>query len=228
MFGIWNSPCRLSGHGHCPRVDHRTINCRGIPPDHSCSPHSSVSRARFLLFSQKLHISHENGAMDIKHESGLSLIETRERRPSHKKYALFSACFFAVFLAGGWLEFDKLRSIPPSSLWTYSGGSSLQTSGSYIPHDIVYNLTISQAWRNPGMWPVLESVAHSADDSIDGGRWRPMFVGNSDSPVPVINAREGDLIHLNVHNDLGVPSALHWYARRLFVSFHGRERFQLT
>lgn len=55
-----------------------------------------------------------------------------------------------------------------------------------------------------------------------------MFVGNSDSPVPVINAREGDLIHLNVHNDLGVPSALHWYARRLFVSFHGRERFQLT
>lgn len=47
-----------------------------------------------------------------------------------------------------------------------------------------------------------------------------MFVGNSESPVPVINVREGDLIHLNVHNDLGIPSALHWYDLAVHVSEH--------
>ncbi|KAL1638053.1 hypothetical protein SLS58_009074 [Diplodia intermedia] len=57
-----------------------------------------------------------------------------------------------------------------------------------------------------------------ADDTVDGGHWRPMFVGNSDSPVPVISVREGDLIHLNVHNDFGLPSALHWLGFRHYHS----------
>lgn len=61
------------------------------------------------------------------------------------------------------------------------------------PSEIVYNLTLSQAWRNP-----------------DGGHWRPLFVGNSESPFPTINAWEGDLVRINIHNDLLLPTNLHW------------------
>ncbi|EME47188.1 hypothetical protein DOTSEDRAFT_59673 [Dothistroma septosporum NZE10] len=61
------------------------------------------------------------------------------------------------------------------------------------PGEVVYNLTLSQAWRNP-----------------DGGHWRPLFVGNSESPFPTINAWEGDLVRINIHNDLSLPTNLHW------------------
>jgi FtsP/CotA-like multicopper oxidase with cupredoxin domain len=56
-----------------------------------------------------------------------------------------------------------------------------------------YNLTLSQAWRNP-----------------DGGHWRPLFVGNSESPFRTINCHEGDTLHIHIQNDLGFPTNLHW------------------
>ncbi|KAF4551220.1 Multicopper oxidase-like protein 8 [Elsinoe fawcettii] len=66
-------------------------------------------------------------------------------------------------------------------------------STSNTPRHLHYNLTVAQAWRNP-----------------DGGWWRPMFVGNSETPVPILNAREGDVIHLTVQNDLYLPASIHW------------------
>ncbi|KAF9634918.1 hypothetical protein BFW01_g5813 [Lasiodiplodia theobromae] len=139
--------------------------------------------------------------MDFKHEISSVVTEERKRRKIPSAYAILYASLGGLLLLRGCLKFEALKSFSPSSFWTNSRTSSSHSVESYTPHDVYYNLTMSQAWRNP-----------------DGGHWRPMFVGNSDSPVPVINAREGDLIHLNVHNDFGVPSALHWLGFRHYQS----------
>ncbi|KAH7062619.1 Cupredoxin [Macrophomina phaseolina] len=140
--------------------------------------------------------------MDLKQEIGSVLVREKKRRQSFNPYIILSVCVGFLLLLGSCLRLGILRTFSPAGLWTHSRGSPLHPSGNYNPRDVHYNLTMSQAWRNP-----------------DGGHWRPMFVGNSESPVPVINVREGDLIHLNVHNDLGIPSALHWFG---FHHYHSQ------
>lgn len=159
--------------------------------------------------------------MDFKHEISSVVTEERKRRKIPSAYAVLYASLGGLLLLGGCLKFEALKSFSPSNFWTNSRASSSHSVESYTPHDVYYNLTMSQAWRNPGTCFIFITSNHPTDRTPDGGHWRPMFVGNSDSPVPVINAREGDLIHLNVHNDFGVPSALHWYAtetRELSIS----------
>ncbi|KAL9617498.1 MAG: hypothetical protein Q9160_007709 [Pyrenula sp. 1 TL-2023] len=43
-----------------------------------------------------------------------------------------------------------------------------------------------------------------------GGHWRPLFVGNDESPFPTINVNEGDTLKINIHNDFGLPTTVHW------------------
>jgi hypothetical protein len=61
------------------------------------------------------------------------------------------------------------------------------------PAVVELNLTLSQAWRNP-----------------DGGYWRPMFVGNSETPFKTINTREGDVVKINLFNEVQLPWMVHW------------------
>ncbi|PIA93508.1 hypothetical protein CB0940_04256 [Cercospora beticola] len=61
------------------------------------------------------------------------------------------------------------------------------------PGVVDYTLTLSQAWRNP-----------------DGGWWRPMFVGNSETPFETIHAQEGDIVKIHMFNELQLPWAIHW------------------
>jgi FtsP/CotA-like multicopper oxidase with cupredoxin domain len=56
-----------------------------------------------------------------------------------------------------------------------------------------YNLTVGARWMN-----------------LDGGRWRPMFVCNGESPCPTLTAKEGDEVHIHVINDLGAQLSIHW------------------
>jgi FtsP/CotA-like multicopper oxidase with cupredoxin domain len=64
---------------------------------------------------------------------------------------------------------------------------------SRVAQRVDYALTLSQSWRNP-----------------DGGYWRPLFVGNSESPFATINCHEGDTLYIHIQNDLGFPTNLHW------------------
>ncbi|GIZ43742.1 hypothetical protein CKM354_000695800 [Cercospora kikuchii] len=61
------------------------------------------------------------------------------------------------------------------------------------PGVVDYTLTLSQAWRNP-----------------DGAWWRPMFVGNSETPFETIHAQEGDIVKIHMFNELQLPWAIHW------------------
>ncbi|KAF2764147.1 Cupredoxin [Teratosphaeria nubilosa] len=70
---------------------------------------------------------------------------------------------------------------------------SEETHQARVPATVDYDLTLSQAWRNP-----------------DGGWWRPQFVGNSESPFATINAHEGDTIRVHIHNDASLISTQHW------------------
>lgn len=45
---------------------------------------------------------------------------------------------------------------------------------------------------------------------IDGGFWRGFFVCNGETPCPTLLAEEGDIVELNVHNDLFAPVSVHW------------------
>ncbi|KJX93622.1 conidial pigment biosynthesis oxidase arb2 brown2 like protein [Zymoseptoria brevis] len=56
-----------------------------------------------------------------------------------------------------------------------------------------YNITVGVKWLN-----------------LDGGRWRPGFVCNGESPCPTLNAREGDQIELHTTNDLPTQLSIHW------------------
>ncbi|KAK2037269.1 multicopper oxidase [Colletotrichum somersetense] len=56
-----------------------------------------------------------------------------------------------------------------------------------------YNLTVGARWMN-----------------LDGGLWRGIFVCNGESPCPTLFAEEGDIVELNVHNDLFAQVSIHW------------------
>ncbi|CZT17605.1 related to Ascorbate oxidase precursor [Ramularia collo-cygni] len=56
-----------------------------------------------------------------------------------------------------------------------------------------YNITVGTKWQN-----------------LDGGRWRPGFVCNGESPCPTLTAREGDQIELHTTNDLAAQLSIHW------------------
>ncbi|KAI9656728.1 MAG: hypothetical protein M1821_003367 [Bathelium mastoideum] len=77
------------------------------------------------------------------------------------------------------------------------GGFRQGSSSDRIPQTVYYQLNMSQAWRNP-----------------DGGHWRPLFIGNNESPFPNINVNEGDLLKINIHNDFGLPTTVHWVGVR--------------
>ncbi|EKG20709.1 Cupredoxin [Macrophomina phaseolina MS6] len=117
--------------------------------------------------------------------------DTPKKRNLLKALSSFSAVLLCVggvakyYLHRPVFEFDRA----PNS----AGHAQLKGLPERVPATVNYNLTISQAWRNP-----------------DGGHWRPLFVGNSESPFPTINAHEGDMVNIHIHNDLGLPISAHW------------------
>ncbi|KAF6833859.1 multicopper oxidase [Colletotrichum plurivorum] len=56
-----------------------------------------------------------------------------------------------------------------------------------------YNLTVGARWLN-----------------LDGGFWRGVYVCNGEAPCPTLLAEEGDVVELNVHNDLFGQVSIHW------------------
>lgn len=57
----------------------------------------------------------------------------------------------------------------------------------------------------------LRRIGISVNKALqDGGHWRPIFVGNGQSPIATFDAHEGDIVKINIHNDLGVPTTVHW------------------
>lgn len=70
------------------------------------------------------------------------------------------ALTFVLVLLGAFKlhGFQTLRSTWSSPVAACSAGTSSVGSNEYIPRDIYYNLTISQAWRNPGECPVIIDV----------------------------------------------------------------------
>ncbi|KXJ97248.1 Cupredoxin [Microdochium bolleyi] len=56
-----------------------------------------------------------------------------------------------------------------------------------------YDLQVGTRWMNP-----------------DGGRWRPMYVCNGESPCPTLYAEEGDVVEIEVHSDSYFQSSIHW------------------
>lgn len=44
----------------------------------------------------------------------------------------------------------------------------------------------------------------------DGGVWRGILVCNGETPCPTLLAEEGDIVELNVHNDLFAQVSIHW------------------
>lgn len=44
----------------------------------------------------------------------------------------------------------------------------------------------------------------------DGGVWRGILVCNGETPCPTLFAEEGDIVELNVHNDLFAQISIHW------------------
>ncbi|KAK7958651.1 hypothetical protein PG988_013499 [Apiospora saccharicola] len=56
-----------------------------------------------------------------------------------------------------------------------------------------YNLTVGARWMN-----------------LDGGFWRGILVCNGETPCPTLYAEEGDVVELNVHNDLFSQVSIHW------------------
>lgn len=77
--------------------------------------------------------------------------------------------------------------------WYPNSILSKNSAPSRLAQRVDYNLTLSQSWRNP-----------------DGGHWRPLFIGNSESPFATINCHEGDILNIHIQNDLGFPTNLHW------------------
>lgn len=45
---------------------------------------------------------------------------------------------------------------------------------------------------------------------LDGGVWRGILVCNGETPCPTLLAEEGDIVELNVHNDLFAQVSIHW------------------
>ncbi|KAL3292840.1 multicopper oxidase, partial [Colletotrichum asianum] len=43
-----------------------------------------------------------------------------------------------------------------------------------------------------------------------GGFWRGFYVCNGETPCPTLYAEEGDIVELNVHNDLFAQVSIHW------------------
>ncbi|KAK8080219.1 hypothetical protein PG997_008037 [Apiospora hydei] len=57
-----------------------------------------------------------------------------------------------------------------------------------------YNVTIGARWMNLGQW----------------GYWRGILVCNGETPCPTLYSEEGDVVELNVHNDLFSQVSIHW------------------
>ncbi|GME63988.1 hypothetical protein GTA08_BOTSDO05764 [Neofusicoccum parvum] len=134
--------------------------------------------------------------MDAKYEIIAPPPNTPPEKPKRRGFLKALSAFCAVLLViGGAAKYYG----HPKAQFGYchtqnsAASTSLRSSSGRIPATLNYSLTISQAWRNP-----------------DGGRWRPLFVGNSESPFPTINAYEGDLVNIHIHNDLGLPVSAHW------------------
>ncbi|KAK2006474.1 multicopper oxidase [Colletotrichum eremochloae] len=96
---------------------------------------------------------------------------------------------FVIFFAlSWWLQWPAIRGI-----------GTLLKDGSpqdrHMADQVVrqYNLTIGARWMN-----------------LDGGFWRGILVCNGETPCPTLFAEEGDVLELNVHNDLFAQTSIHW------------------
>ncbi|KAK1958708.1 multicopper oxidase [Colletotrichum sublineola] len=96
---------------------------------------------------------------------------------------------YAIFFAlSWWLHWPAIRGI-----------GTLLKDGSCQDRDMAdqvvrqYNLTIGARWMN-----------------LDGGFWRGILVCNGETPCPTLFAEEGDVLELNVHNDLFAQTSIHW------------------
>lgn len=78
-----------------------------------------------------------------------------------------------------------------------------------------YNLTVGARWMNLGeiRLPIRTACWNKAvaDRCVpDGGVWRGILVCNGETPCPTLLAEEGDIVELNVHNDLFAQVSIHW------------------
>ncbi|KJY00741.1 conidial pigment biosynthesis oxidase arb2 brown2 like protein [Zymoseptoria brevis] len=117
------------------------------------------------------------------------LVEEKLPASVHKRSSKSIVAAFVVFAACAVLSIGSgFRKWYPTDIAT-----DWPLKASRQGQRVDYNLTLSQSWRNP-----------------DGGHWRPLFVGNSESPFATINCNEGDTLHIHIQNDLGFPTQLHW------------------
>ncbi|KZL77382.1 multicopper oxidase [Colletotrichum tofieldiae] len=87
----------------------------------------------------------------------------------------------AVFLALSWgLHYSIARKV---EILIDQGGRHNDPSDNQVIRR--YNLTVGARWMN-----------------LDGGFWRGIYVCNGETPCPTLFAEEGDIVELNVHNDL--------------------------
>ncbi|KAK1992230.1 multicopper oxidase [Colletotrichum falcatum] len=99
--------------------------------------------------------------------------------------------FFTLLALSWWLHWPITRSVE----------ISLRIESCHdreVVNQVVrrYNLTIGARWMNLVC--------------TDGGFWRGIFVCNGETPCPTLFAEEGDIVELNVHNDLFAPVSIHW------------------
>lgn len=135
--------------------------------------------------------------MDAKYEIVTSTQDDAPRKPQRGSFlkAISTVCVVLLCIGGAAKYYLHRPVFDFESGHCPTKGASTQPKGvqQRLPATVNYDLTIGQAWKNP-----------------DGGHWRPVFVGNSESPFPTINAREGDLVNVHIHNDLGLPISAHW------------------
>ncbi|KAK1983965.1 Cupredoxin [Colletotrichum cereale] len=134
-----------------------------------------------------------------------SLLVTEKQRQSQSKSPLKSvfkplsrarwsvAGLIIVFLALGW---GLHRPITRRVQIFWGKGRGHKCSGADQQVIRRYNLTVGARWMNLV--------------GTDGGYWRGIYVCNGESPCPTLFAEEGDIVELNVHNDLFGQVSIHW------------------
>ncbi|KAK8868384.1 Laccase abr2 [Apiospora arundinis] len=96
--------------------------------------------------------------------------------------------------------------------------SSLWVLAWWIPHSLVYNARSELDVGHTTLdGTVTEQIVRRYNITVgarwlnlDGGYWRGVLVCNGESPCPTLYSEEGDIVELNVHNDLFSQVSIHW------------------
>lgn len=165
------------------------------------SHHRGTSRhfSQFLPLYDCDHVCiHPESNME-KEDCNLLQPESAKARPAKSSLLKRSLQALSVSLLGYvvWLLVISHSPLPSTlrSLVSLADDGRHNNNPLSTPSPLIrtYNLTLGARWLN-----------------LDGGRWRPMFVCNGESPCPTLLAKEGDEVHLHVTNDLGAQVSLHW------------------